>query len=187
MLHKKFFVVLSIFCALTLTTSYANALVVKPISFQMASSSFGAAEVMFAQMMIPHHQQAIRMSKFALANSSNSKVLALARNIIKAQTMEVVRMSRWLKVAKAGVASGTDMGMQGMLTDQQLKVLGKLRGSKFDRRYLSQMIFHHQGALQSVSIIANSRNFEAKALAGSIKSTQSAEISAMASMLAAIK
>jgi uncharacterized protein (DUF305 family) len=142
---------------------------------------------MFAQMMIPHHQQAIRMSKFALANSSNPKVLALARNIIKAQTREVARMNRWLRVAKAGVASATDMGMRGMLTDQQLKVLGKLKDSKFDRMYFYQMIFHHQGALQSVSIIANSRNIEAKALAGSIKSTQSAEISAMKSMLAAIK
>ena len=155
MLHKKFFVVSSTFVALASTTSYANASVVKPISFQMAVFSFGAEEVMFAQIMIPHHKQAIQMSKFALA--------------------------------KAGVARGTNMEMQGMLTDQQLKVLEKLKGSKFDKLYLSQMIFHHQGALQSVSIIANSRNIEAKALASSIKSTQSAEISAMKSMLAAIK
>ena len=190
MLHKKVFVVLSIFSAMASTTSYANASVVRPISFQMAASSFGVQEVMFAQMMIPHHKQAIQMSKFALANSSNPKVLALARNIIKAQTSEVVRMNRWLKVAKAGVAGGTHVGMQdmqGMLTDQQLKALGTLKGSKFDRLYLSQMVFHHLGALQSVSIIAKSRNIEAKALAASIKSTQSTEISVMKSMLAAIK
>jgi uncharacterized protein (DUF305 family) len=68
-----------------------------------------------------------------------------------------------------------------------LKTLGNLKGSKFDQIYLSRMIFHHQGAVQSVSIIANSQNIEAKALAGSIKSTQNAEISAMESMLAAIK
>jgi uncharacterized protein (DUF305 family) len=142
---------------------------------------------MFAQMMIPHHQQAIQMSKFALTNTSNSKILTLARNIIKAQTSEIVRMNRWLKMASAGVTGGMDMEMQGMLTDQQLKTLGNLKGSKFDQIYLSRMIFHHQGAVQSVSIIANSQNIEAKALAGSIKSTQNAEISAMESMLAAIK
>jgi uncharacterized protein (DUF305 family) len=187
MLRKKFFVVFSILFTLVAITSCANSSVVKSNAFPAANSSIGTEEVMFAQMMIPHHQQAIQMSKFALTNTSNSKILTLARNIIKAQTSEIVRMNRWLKMASAGVTGGMDMEMQGMLTDQQLKTLGNLKGSKFDQIYLSRMIFHHQGAVQSVSIIANSQNIEAKALAGSIKSTQNAEISAMESMLAAIK
>lgn len=187
MFYKKFLVLCSIFTVSFSTVNFASASVDKQATFQMGASSFGPGEVMFAQEMIPHHQQAIQMSKFALINSTNPKVLSLARNIINAQASEIVRMNRWLKVASAGMASGMDMGMQGMLTEQQLKVLGKLKGSKFDRLYLTEMIFHHKGALKSVSIIANSRNAEAKALSLSISSTQSAEISKMQSILATIK
>lgn len=190
MVKKKLFVVLSTFSVLAFSTGYASASAVKPTLSQTADSSIGAAEVMFAQIMIPHHEQATQMSKLALTNSSNRKVLSLARNIIKAQTREIVSMNRWLKAAGAEAVPGMDMGMHGMkgvMTDQQLTDLGKLKGSKFDRLFLSQMIIHHQGALKSVSAIANSRNTEAKALARSIKSTQSAEISVMKSMLASIK
>ena len=42
-------------------------------------------EIMFAQGMIPHHQQAIDMSNMALKNGASAEVKKLAKGIISAQ------------------------------------------------------------------------------------------------------
>ena len=40
--------------------------------------------------------------------------------------------------------------MPGMLTEQQLRRLGRARGREFNRLFLTFMIHHHQGALTMV-------------------------------------
>jgi uncharacterized protein (DUF305 family) len=52
---------------------------------------------MFAQMMIPHHQQAIEMSDILLAmDGIDPRVTELATQIKAAQAPEIARMSGWL-------------------------------------------------------------------------------------------
>jgi len=128
--------------------------------------SLGSNEVMFAQGMIPHHQQAIDMSNSALARSSNTKVKALASGIISDQRKEMKQM-----------------GMDGMLSEGQVAELKKLRGSKFDTAFLKAMIEHHQGALGMLSMLSGSKNSEARALAKEIRAAQSGEISLMQKLL----
>ena len=43
--------------------------------------NLGMNEVMFAQMMIPHHEQAVSMSETALKKSRNQGVLKLSKQI----------------------------------------------------------------------------------------------------------
>lgn len=52
----------------------------------------------FVDAMIPHHQDAIKMSKEALAKADHPEIKQLAQQIIEAQQREVTRMDRW-KVA----------------------------------------------------------------------------------------
>jgi uncharacterized protein (DUF305 family) len=86
---------------------------------------------MFAQSMIPHHKQAIDISKLALKKSTNVEIRNLASSIIKAQNTEMMQMNYWLKVNKANMDMGHDMGMSGMLTETEIAKLAKLSGKEF--------------------------------------------------------
>lgn len=149
-----------------------------------SASAFSGTDIMFAQMMIPHHQQAVDMSTLAETRSTNPEILALAKQIKDAQAPEIKQMTSWIESSGAGMDMGHDMGMGGMLTEEQMTALGKAQGAEFDKLYLEGMIGHHQGALQMAKMIEDSNNAEAKTLAANIVKSQSAEIEKMKQMLA---
>lgn len=161
------------------------------------SSGYSQRDLMFAQMMIPHHQQAVDMSTLAEKQTTNAELLALAKQIKDAQAQEIEQMQGWLD---ASGDTGGDMNMQGdmghdggmmdngmmggMLTDEEFDRLAGMSGAEFDQFFLESMIVHHEGALQMVRMITNSSNAEAKALGESIVESQTAEIEQMKQMLA---
>jgi len=149
-----------------------------------SASAFSGTDIMFAQMMIPHHQQAVDMSTLAETHTTNPEILALAKQIKDAQAPEIKQMTSWIESSGAGMDMGHDMGMGGMLTEEQMTALGKAQGAEFDKLYLEGMIGHHQGALQMAKMIEDSNNAEAKTLAANIVKSQSAEIEKMKQMLA---
>ena len=151
-----------------------------------SASAFSGTDIMFAQMMIPHHQQAVDMSTLAETHTTNPEILALAKQIKDAQAPEIKQMTAWIESSGAGMDMGHDMGMDGMLTEEQMTALGKAQGAEFDKLYLEGMIGHHQGALQMAKMIEDSNNAEAKTLAANIVKSQSAEIEKMKQMLAAL-
>jgi uncharacterized protein (DUF305 family) len=160
--------------------------------FQPASASnhakslqnLGMNEIMFAQGMIPHHQQAIDMSNMALKNSASPEVKKLAKEIIAAQGKEIVQLKYWLTATKSSMTMDHDMGMGGMLSKSDLIALKKLKGVKFDSAFLKAMIAHHEGALDMVSMLDRTKNSEAKKIAIDIRAGQSAEITLMKKLLA---
>ena len=141
-------------------------------------------EIMFAQSMIPHHQQAIDMSNMALKNGASAEVKKLSKGIISAQKKEISQLKYWLKATNSSMTMDHDMGMNGMLSMNDLNALKKLRGSKFDAAFLKGMIAHHEGALEMVSMIDDTKNSEAKKIAIDIRKGQSAEITRMKKLLA---
>ena len=149
-----------------------------------STSGFSSNDIMFAQMMIPHHQQAVDMSTLAETRSTNPEILALALQIKDAQAPEIKQMTAWLESAGAGMDMGHDMGMGGMLTDEQMTALSNASGAEFDKLYLQGMIAHHEGAIQMAQMIVGSNNAEAKELAAAIISSQTAEIEKMKTLLA---
>ena len=134
---------------------------------------------MFAEMMIPHHQQAIEMSDLALKNSTNPEILALAQEIKDAQAPEIEQMKSW------GASSMAHMGhmMDGMLSDEEMSELAAARGGEFDRLFLEGMIKHHEGAIDMADLVIDSKNAEVAALANSIIEAQRAEIATMKELL----
>lgn len=82
------------------------------------STDHNAVDVMFATMMIPHHEGAIEMSELALAQASTQPVKDLATRIKAAQGPEIEQMQGWLVAWNAAMpmTSGTtapDSGMGG--------------------------------------------------------------------------
>ena len=149
--------------------------------------NLGMNEIMFAQGMIPHHQQAIEMSTMAIKNGASPDVKKLAKAIIAAQGKEISQLKYWLSATKSSMTMGHDMGMSGMLTKNDLIALKKLKGSKFDTAFLQAMIAHHEGALEMVSMLDRTKNSEAKKIAIDIRTGQSGEITFMKKLLAKSK
>ena len=158
------------------------------------TAKFSNADRMFAEMMIPHHEQAIEMSELALINSESPEIVALARKIKAAQAPEIEQMKLWLDDGDPGHA-GHDMmedldhsghGMMGMLDEGQMSELERATGEEFDRLFLKGMIVHHEGAIDMAEMVVDSANAEAAALGRAIIDSQSAEIEEMKTLLADI-
>ncbi|GAB3975215.1 DUF305 domain-containing protein [Actinoallomurus acanthiterrae] len=149
------------------------------------TAGHNAQDVMFAQMMIPHHQQAIVMADQAATRASSPQVKTLAAQIKQAQGPEIRKMTGWLRDWGAPMPSPGGMHMaEGMMSEQDMKRLGTLSGRPFDRMFLQMMIRHHQGAVTMARAEeSQGSNPDAKALAASIISSQSAEIAKMRHML----
>ena len=135
---------------------------------------------MFAEMMIPHHEQAIEMSELAFVNTTNPDVLAIAEQISSAQEPEIELMKSWPGVDSMGHAGHT---MAGMLDENEMEMLRVSTGAEFDRLFLEGMIKHHEGAIEMAEMIIDSANPEVAKLGESIIASQSDEIQAMKALL----
>ncbi len=154
------------------------------------------SDIAFVQMMVPHHAQALQMSRLAPSRAASPDVRRLAQRIDAAQGPEIVLMASWLE--QQGVAVPTaaedpmsydhsDHGhdaMEGMLTPGQMKQLEAARGARFDRLFLAGMIDHHRGALAMAETVgAGGSAVQVAELAADVSSGQSAEISRMQGLL----
>ncbi|MEV4772677.1 DUF305 domain-containing protein [Micromonospora humida] len=159
-----------------------------------ASAGVAPADVMFAQMMIPHHRQAVRMSELAGSRAADPEVTRLAERIRAAQAPEIATLTGWLTAWGRPVPSdspagghlpGMDHGMPGMMSDADLARLEGATGRDFDRLFLSLMIAHHEGAITMArQEVADGRHAGARAMAQQIVATQQGEIDTMRKILA---
>jgi uncharacterized protein (DUF305 family) len=149
-----------------------------------SSSEFSSEDIMFAQMMIPHHQQAVDIGTLAETRASDPEVKALAVKIKGEQSPEIAQMKSWLTAANAPMEMDHDMGMDGMLDAAQMDALTNSKGATFDKLFLEAMIAHHKGAIQMAKMVVSSKNAEAAALGKAIIESQSKEITLMESLLA---
>ncbi|MBA8796131.1 uncharacterized protein (DUF305 family) [Friedmanniella endophytica] len=162
-----------------------------------ATGAHNDADVMFAQMMIPHHRQAVEMSDMILAKSGiDHDVTALATKIKAAQAPEITMMSGWLAgwgedpSPSAGGMGGMDHGGtgDGMMSQADMDKLKNASGNEAAKLFLNGMITHHKGAItMAESELANGQNAQAKTLAQSIVTSQSAEITTMTELLADVR
>ena len=60
-----------------------------------AAPMTGDADRDFTAMMIPHHQGAIDMARYELANGKDPAMRKLARDIVAAQDKEIAAMKGW--------------------------------------------------------------------------------------------
>ncbi|MFD4247344.1 DUF305 domain-containing protein [Streptomyces sp. NPDC058525] len=140
-----------------------------------------AADVTFAQGMIPHHQQAIEMADLAATRAESAEVKKLVGEIKKAQDPEIKTLSGWLtswgeQVPAAGDGHGGH-DMSGMKTAEEMKQLESSSGKAFDTAFLKLMVKHHEGAVAMAKTEQSEGAYQpAKDMAGAIITSQSAEI-----------
>lgn len=150
------------------------------------ASDLSRNDVMFLQMMIPHHEQAVEMSVLAETNSTNPELLALAARIKAAQGPEIELMTKLLTDAGQAMMMDHSMGDNGMLGMDDMSALAQATGNEFDVLFLTGMIAHHDGAIAMTNPVVESQNLAVKKLAESIITSQTVEIVEMTKLLATI-
>lgn len=163
------------------TTGGAN---VSSVASRASTSSHNAADVMFAQMMIPHHQQALTMAKMADSHATSPEVKQLAAAIEAAQQPEIDKMTGLLSAwGSSSVGMSMNHGMTGMVSETGMKNLADLTGAQFDKMWLGMMTEHHNGAIKMADDeLQNGQNADALGLAASIVITQRAEVATMTAL-----
>ncbi|REE02257.1 DUF305 domain-containing protein [Citricoccus muralis] len=161
-------------------------------SAEEISAEHNDADVMFAQMMLPHHEQAVQMSEMLLAKDDiPTEVADFAQQVIDAQGPEIERMNAMLAAWDAepmgdmeGMEGMDHGGMSGMMSEEDLAALEEAQGTEAARLYLEQMTAHHEGAVEMAQDqVDNGQNPQAVALAEQVITAQEAEIAEMEQML----
>jgi uncharacterized protein (DUF305 family) len=157
-----------------------------------SSAVFNDADVMFAQMMIPHHQQAVEMAESAETRASDKEIKELAAKIKAAQDPEIQTMQGWLTAWGKPLPSGgmddmqgMDHGMPGMMSEGDMKQLEGAKGAAFDKMFAQMMVAHHNGAIDMARTEqAQGADPQVKELAKTIETSQQAEVEQMQKILA---
>ena len=126
-------------------------------AIEVADTRYTASDAQFMRDMIPHHQQALEMSRLAPDRTNSQELLEIAGKIEAAQGDEIAFMEQWLTSRGESVLSGdahdNHPAMQGMATEEQMAALAAASSVAFDRQFLSLMITHHEGAIDMVEAL----------------------------------
>jgi uncharacterized protein (DUF305 family) len=158
-----------------------------------APGSFGAADILFVQMMIPHHQDAVTMAELARTRSRSPRIRSVAEQISRTQQPQIDTMIGWVQAAGRPTAppdfnTGHGVGehaVPGTMTFTDLVRLRESSGARFDRKFLTVMIRHHRGTLVTATAeFAEVSSPEVKALGQEMAAKQKAELKTMRQILA---
>ena len=139
---------------------------------RIANTRFTAADIIFMQMMVVHHDQAVVMAALAPSRTNSPQLLTVAGRISASQKDERQFMIDWLRARGAALSpaamnhsamdhsamghagmSGGAPTMKGMATPAQIAALAAAKGAAFDRQFLDLMIAHHRGAVDMVEAL----------------------------------
>ncbi|MET7767853.1 DUF305 domain-containing protein [Nocardia sp. NPDC005366] len=148
------------------------------------------ADIVFAQQMSAHHQQAITMVDM-LGSGATPDVRAVAEQIRASQWREIGTLTGWLELTgmpvqqpgapdSSGDHHGHAAGMPGMASNEELTRLYHATGDERDVLFLQLMIRHHQGGVAMAAAAAEVTAVPAvRARAISIVNGQQQEITLM--------
>ena len=153
-----------------------------------AAADHNGSDTMFAQAMIPHHAQAVEMSDLILKKQGiDARITALATKIKAAQAPEIEKMTGWLKDWNEPTQAPGGHSMTGMMSGDDLTKLDAAQGTEAAKLFLSQMIAHHEGAVEMANAeVRSGKNAEAIQLGKDIAASQTDEIQEMKDLLAGL-
>ncbi|WP_300699352.1 DUF305 domain-containing protein [Bacteroides sp.] len=149
-----------------------------------------SAEGNFLRQMIPHHQGAIEMAKYEIANGKNKQMIQLAKSILTEQQGEIQEMKAMLalypfvhnQVPSADYKKSMDDAMMKMMTATPSDK--DLQGKSVDCAFAMVMLPHHQAAVDmSTALLKLVPTGQVATYAARIISDQQIEIQQMAEFI----
>lgn len=153
-----------------------------------ADRSFNDTDVMFLQMMAPHHRQGVAIARLAEDRPVRREVKLLAAAVETTQRSEIRQMSGWLRSwgqpATAPAASHAAHGGMPGTSKAEIDAVRRAPDADFERRFLNLLIAHQDDAIQIARMeTADGRNRAARDLARRIEKSRSAQIKQMLGFL----
>ncbi|NUW32597.1 DUF305 domain-containing protein [Nonomuraea sp. SMC257] len=151
-----------------------------------AADPVNAQDVMFTQMMVPHHRQGIEIAKLGAARGRSPEVRTLAAAVAATQQDEVEMMLRWLYAWEQPLTapSGAHDHHGGMPETDRARIAALARSRTFDRDFLNLLIAHQDDAIQMAETeVARGANPAARSWAGRVRESRRAQIAQMKSLL----
>ena len=162
-----------------------------PSTTSLPNGAANDADVLFAQMMIPHQKQAIEMSELILAKHAiDPRVSELANTIKKERTAENNQMSDRLTLWGASATPSMDMRhdrVGNMVAKADVDKLKQATGTRSAALFLDDMIEHHQSAIGIAQAeLDDGQDPAAKRAARQLVDNQQSEIKLMTRLRASI-
>ncbi|GAA4538441.1 DUF305 domain-containing protein [Amycolatopsis samaneae] len=166
---------------LVLTGCSGGAAAPPPVRAPSSAPEFNAADVMFLQMMIPHHEQGVEIVRLARDHQVRPAVAELAAAIEATQRSEAEDMKGWLRdwgqPATADASAHAGHGGMPMTSPDLIGALKSAPGAEFERRFLDILAGHqHQAVEMSQTETSTGKNPAARDLAHRIVESRTAEI-----------
>lgn len=144
-------------------------------------------DVDFAQMMIMHHEGAIRMAKIVVASGSNATMKTFAQKVITDQTAEISALKAILSTITVDNMDMDYMAEQeANLKKMSASADAQVITGNIDSDFATLMIVHHQAATDDAYGYLHHGNVASlKTIANNIVATQSTEITDLSNWLKA--
>lgn len=162
-----------------------------PTTVNGIATAHNGWDIAFINWLTPHDAVSSQMAELAPTQSPTTTVRTLAGKIDTAQQTRYLGLaamaSAWgvpVPSTDPAAATGHDHGGAGTNEAADAETLGPLTGLRFDREFLTIMIAHHAAALPIArATIANGASPDAKAMAQTLLTAQTAEITQMLKMV----
>ena len=145
-----------------------------------------SAEGNFLRQMIPHHQGAIEMAKYEIANGTNREMIQLAKSIFTEQQGEISEMNAMLALYPLKQGEQPSPEYKKAMDDAMMKMMMNtpsdkdLKGKSTDCAFAMVMLPHHQAAVDmATALLKFSPQGEVATYAARIISDQQIEIQQM--------
>jgi uncharacterized protein (DUF305 family) len=139
------------------------------------AKTYNRHDVTFVQMLLPHHQSAVRAAKVAQARATNSEVRSLARQIVRAQTKDIAEMRRLL--VRFNAHPEPEPAPVEQMSRQDLAELRAAKGVGVDRKFVEIMRPHHAQAIaEAMDELEHGKDPQARRLAARNLRQQTAEL-----------
>lgn len=154
------------------------------------NAAFNAADVMFLQMMIPHHGQAVEIAKLARTKATRKEIRELAAAVEATQNSEAAQMTAWLREWNQPTTVDTNPdahahhGGMPATSPEVIAALAKRSGPEFDKDAVNLLTGHQHGAVAMARTeLRDGSSQRAKDLADRIVKSRTAQIQQLLALL----
>ncbi|MCT2585437.1 DUF305 domain-containing protein [Actinophytocola gossypii] len=154
--------------------------------------SFNDTDVMFLQMLVPHHRQGVRLAALAADLATDPEIRDFAAAVEATQTDEIADMESWLTEWNQPIAADPDPNAHHGHGDglhsadpSVVTALAETPAAQFDRAFLTSLTGHQHGAVKLARMeLEDGRHPDALDLADRVVESRTAQVKQMATFLA---
>lgn len=158
-------------------------------------------DVLYIDILIPHHESAVTMAEIVQARSTRPEVVSLAAGIVATQSAELTQLRAWrdswypdvpeltetqlfagLETKASSPGRGGAPGLDDLTTAGMAEAVAELCAETdlLDLAFIDHMVEHHTGAVLLSELVAvEAVNPELAVFAWTVVDTRSAEIATM--------